>query len=105
MARFIPSPDNATRPATAGEMKTFFGLRPEDRWPAGGIEESRYINGIEVWVDPLIGRPGQRKFRIRVMARCGCGAVLTASRLRQHRCATCPGCGAPQRGGACGCGR
>ena len=62
-----------------------FGLRPEQKWPAEGVD-SRVIDGVTVLVMAL--NPHRRKDRThthRVVCACPvCNKTLTLGRLGQH---------------------
>lgn len=85
--------------AHSREVRVMLGLPEDAKLPREGMEPRR-IQGITVWVLPLMGprvpkrigrwnRPLERKSsRHRVLAECpDCGKVLSVGRLHQHRCA------------------
>jgi len=80
MNLFVHSVRWPQRQAFDPEVKQFFGLRPEDKWPEQGMS-SRTIQGILCWVDPLtVGR-----FTIRARAMCPvCSRTVPIGRLEQH---------------------
>ena len=83
----IPDPNRGNWNAHSPAMKQYFGLQPNDPWPANGLP-ARVIAGIKVWVAPLSPNSADRRSRLhRVRAQCPlCNAVLSAGRLHQHVC-------------------
>lgn len=87
--------------ASNSDMKTLFGLQPENHWPKGGIP-AHIIQGVKVWVKPaqepkhysrydnykgctVIGTIKQSNHR--VMMECpDCKAVFSVGRQHQHKC-------------------
>lgn len=79
-------------------MRVLLGLAPEAKLPREGMEP-RIVQGIKVWVTPLMGPHRQyygwgrvrtvKSSTHRVLAECpSCGRVLSAGRLHQHVCPT-----------------
>ena len=107
MSRFIRSETNPRRNAHHDEIRAMLGLGmvPMPKLPTEGVEP-HIIQGIKVWVTPLMGprvprctsryqRPLEGKSSThRVLAECpDCGRVLSVGRLHQHVCKTCAVCG------------
>ena len=71
--------------ASSDRVKVMFGLRPEQKWPAEGVD-SRVIDGVTVLVMAL--NPHRRKDRThthRVVCACPvCNKTLTLVRLGHH---------------------
>jgi hypothetical protein len=90
--RFIRSPRNPDRPATAIEMMRLFGVTGS-KWPNRGCP-ARCIQDVWVHVLPidhesLRGPMGSkaRRAQHRCIASCpSCGATVSASRLAHHIC-------------------
>lgn len=87
-----------TRSAHYDEVRAMLGLPDGAKLPAEGMPPRR-IQGIMVWVTPLmgprvprrVGRWGRvlerKSSRHRVLAQCpDCGKVLSVGRLGQHKC-------------------
>lgn len=79
--------------ASANDIKQFFGLRYEQKWPAEGMSE-RVVQGFTLYVNPMgkiIGRtrwgsPIREGMHSRLMAVCDiCGRHVSYGRLHQHR--------------------
>jgi hypothetical protein len=57
-----------------------------NKWPELGLPPV-VVQGIKVWVNPMVRVPGRKSSKHRVMCECpDCGAVLSAGRLFQHVC-------------------
>lgn len=83
MNKFLQHPKWPTRNAHSHHVKEMFGLRPEQKWPSEGLP-ARTIQGIVVWVEPLLLGRGKMH---RVRALCPqCQHEMSAGRLHQHVC-------------------
>lgn len=74
------------RNAHSDELREMLGLAPKAKLPPEGMP-SRFIQGIEVWVEPMKPRPFGKFYKRsthRTLAKCRCGKVLSAGRLHQH---------------------
>lgn len=72
--------------ASSDSVKVLLGFRPEHKWPAKGVEP-RTIQGVTVWVAPLlaVGRHGRAGIPHRAHALCPvCHRAFTLGRLGQH---------------------
>lgn len=94
MSSYLRSPKYLNAKASAWEVMEMLELSATSKLPAGGMAP-RIIQGIEVWVEPLLHRtaaPGVRLHKRsthRVLAKCPtCSRVLSVGRLHQHRCDT-----------------
>jgi len=96
--KYTPISQKYTRFRTSmhnDEIMELLGIKNK-RLPKEGIQESIYVQGVEVWVDPFIPRTAKftdgvvrevKTSRHRIMCRCpGCGWVGSFGRLFQHKC-------------------
>ena len=69
--------------ARMSRIVVMLGFKPgRAAFPADGVDQSVFVDGVEFWVGPKVPGRGQHH---RVMTRCPkCGDVLTAGRLPQH---------------------
>lgn len=68
--------------AQDAEFKRLFGLRPEQKWPAAGMDAVTVPTGVKLWVNTL--KPSSRRGKPRLMAMCTCGKIVGAGRIQQH---------------------
>ena len=89
----INSPRYPHYAASSHDILAMLGVK---KLPPEGMPE-RLIEGIRVYVRPLIPRPGvRRNFQgLRVRAICQCGRDVAVGRLHQHRCKPAPITGVP----------
>lgn len=84
--------DGAPWPAQAHDMMKKAGL-PAEKWPDSGLAPFM-VDGIKVWVNPANPKMDRaagvpKSSTHRVMCECpGCGRVVSAGRLAQHKCGT-----------------
>lgn len=56
------------------------------KWPDDGLPPTT-VQGVKVWVKPIVRVPGRKSSKHRVMCECPeCGQVLSVGRLHQHVC-------------------
>lgn len=71
--------------ASSPDMFQHFG-QPGSKWPDAGLP-AREIQGITVWVNPIVRVPGHKSSKHRVRCRCpSCGTEVSMGRLDQHVC-------------------
>ena len=68
--------------AHSDEIHRLLGVK---RLPDEGMSE-RLIQGIRVYVKPIVRVKGQKSSKHRVMAICKCNQHLSVGRLHQHKC-------------------
>lgn len=84
------------RNAHHNDIRSMLGLPEGAKLPREGMPP-RTIQGITVWVAPLVGPAVPRRTRYqrplapkssthRALAQCACGKVLSVGRLHQHVC-------------------
>lgn len=85
-------PQYRDRPATNTDMLLILGEIHQatfpggKQWPDAGLPPT-VVQGVKVWVNPIVRVPGRKSSKHRVMCECpGCGTVLSAGRLFQHVC-------------------
>lgn len=56
------------------------------KWPDEGLPPTT-VQGITVWVKPIVREPGKKSSKHRVLCKCPtCGQEMSAGRLFQHVC-------------------
>lgn len=94
--------DGAPWPAQNGDMLKKLDMPEASKLPEEGIPP-RMVDGIKVWVTPANPKKnlalGIRKSSVhRVLCECpGCGRVVSAGRLAQHKCSSEPPRGSRRR--------
>lgn len=74
----------AMRDVHAHDMYALLGVT-SGTLPREGMPE-RVINGVRVYVKPVVDEGRRRNFRLRVTAICECGKHVPVGRLHQHKC-------------------
>lgn len=97
----IRSPRFPQYAADAHDLYAFLGVK---KLPDEGMPE-RLIQGVRVYVKPLVRIPGlRRNFNgLRVMAICKCNQHIAVGRLHQHKCWHDRFCDACQQHRPCSC--
>jgi hypothetical protein len=69
--------------ARDSQFKALFGLRPEQKWPAAGLNPITVPTGVKLWVDAV--RPSSRQGKPRLKAMCPyCCGIFGGGRIQQH---------------------
>lgn len=68
--------------AQSGDMHRLLGVK---RLPDEGMQV-RWIQGVQVYVKPIVRVKGTKSSRHRVYVICECGRHVPAGRLHQHKC-------------------
>lgn len=75
-------------PVTSYNMREILGLGAMGKLPVEGMD-ARIVQGVKVWVTPLVGVARRKRSTHRVLCECPeCGMHLSVGRLHQHRCPT-----------------
>lgn len=90
----IESPRMGGRHAQHTDMKLLLARAHDNvalvggcKWPELGLPPTM-VQGVKVWVKPMVRVPGKKSSKHRVMCECpNCTRVLSAGRLHQHVCA------------------
>lgn len=83
--RSVRYPQYGDRPATNTDMLLILGA-PKNKWPDAGLPV-QVVQGVKVWVKPILRVPGKKSSKHRVMCECPtCYKVLSVGRLHQHVC-------------------
>ena len=82
MKNLIYSPRFPQYAASSDDMHAMLGVK---RLPDEGMPE-RLIQGIRVYVKPIVRVKGSKSSKHRVMAICKCNQHLSVGRLHQHKC-------------------
>lgn len=69
--------------ANDAQFKRLFGLRPEQKWPDGGLPTIVVPSGVQLFV--MAKEPGYARQGVpRLKAVCPCGRVVGGGRIQQH---------------------
>lgn len=84
MTTKIESPRYVGYPAQSTDMKILLGQGKN--WPDAGLPV-QVVQGVKVWVKPIVRVPGRKSSKHRVMCECpNCNTILSVGRLNQHVC-------------------
>jgi hypothetical protein len=78
----IRSPRFPQYNAQSHDIHALLGVK---KLPDEGMPE-RLIQGVRVYVKPIVRVPGVKSSKHRVMAICRCNQHLSVGRLHQHKC-------------------
>ena len=83
------------RNAQSRDIREMLGLGDKDKLPVEGMD-ARIVQGVKIWVTPLVGFSKRKRSTHRVLAECPeCGKHLSAGRLHQHKCPRVCKCSEP----------